>query len=243
MFTKAFVIEFLGLPGSGKSTLSHRVAQMLREIGVPVEEPTYTLTHMPSPWIRLFKKGLRVGWGALCMPRCASILTRAVISSHPESAAVMLVNLLFVATLVRKPRRGPTIAILDQGVFQAVWSIGFRGDERAITRCVAALVGCDLLPSAVVAMDVPVDVVRNRLSQRSGAASALEKTGIDDASWQRAASVYEQIKEALYGLVSQGEPLHILRISNAHGDIETNARQVASEICTICNFKCVTEEE
>lgn len=233
MSQKPFVLEFVSLPGSGKSTLSHRVAQMLRKTGVAVKEPTYALTHMTSPWIRLLKKGIHVGWAVLCMPRCVSSLTRAVVSSRPESAIAMLANLLFVVALVRKRRCTPGIVILDQGVFQAVWSIGFRSDEQAVTRCVAALVECDLIPRTVVVIDAPVPTVRNRLSQRPGIASVLEKRGIDEVSWQKAACIFERVKKMLYDLTVRGKRMYMIRLNNSHDDVEPNARRVANEIGAI----------
>ena len=43
-------IEFYGLPGSGKSTLSHIVAERLRSEGYAVEEPSYDIDHQhPLP--------------------------------------------------------------------------------------------------------------------------------------------------------------------------------------------------
>src|SRR2546430_8317182 len=37
------VIEFVGLAGVGKSTLSHRVAEILQQRGWQVEQPTYSV--------------------------------------------------------------------------------------------------------------------------------------------------------------------------------------------------------
>ena len=49
-------LEFYGLPGCGKSTISHLVAKKLREQGYAVNELTYILDHKYPPNIRRFIK-------------------------------------------------------------------------------------------------------------------------------------------------------------------------------------------
>src|SRR5438034_6556976 len=48
--------SFIGLPGVGKSTLSHRVAEMLQQRGWRVEQPTYSVDHEMHTWERLLLK-------------------------------------------------------------------------------------------------------------------------------------------------------------------------------------------
>ena len=50
-------VEFYGLPGSGKSTISHLVAEELRRQGKTVQEPTYDTDHKYSPSVR---KGIKL---------------------------------------------------------------------------------------------------------------------------------------------------------------------------------------
>lgn len=48
-------IDILGIPGCGKSTIAHLLADMLSNRGT-VEEPTYTLAHQTSSSIKVLKK-------------------------------------------------------------------------------------------------------------------------------------------------------------------------------------------
>lgn len=50
-------LEFYGLPGSGKSTISHLVAEELRKQGKTVKEPTYDTDHRYSGGVR---KGIKL---------------------------------------------------------------------------------------------------------------------------------------------------------------------------------------
>ena len=49
-------IEFFGLPGCGKSTISHQVAERLRAKGYKVYEPTYYSDHNLKPVCRKLRK-------------------------------------------------------------------------------------------------------------------------------------------------------------------------------------------
>lgn len=54
--TKCVHVEFYGLPGSGKSTISHMVAKELRAKGFDVCEPSFNSDHMLHPIVRkIFK--------------------------------------------------------------------------------------------------------------------------------------------------------------------------------------------
>jgi Fe2+ transport system protein B len=72
---RPLVIEFLGLPASGKSTLSHAAADALRRHGMPVAEPTYVADHLMAGGRRYLHKLGRVSNEVLCRPRgAASVL-------------------------------------------------------------------------------------------------------------------------------------------------------------------------
>ena len=54
--TKCVHVEFYGLPGSGKSTISHMVAKELRANGFSVCEPSFYSDHLRHPIIRKIVK-------------------------------------------------------------------------------------------------------------------------------------------------------------------------------------------
>ena len=53
------IIEFLGLPCSGKSQISHELAALIREYGKSVCEKQYELSHMQKPHKRVISKILK----------------------------------------------------------------------------------------------------------------------------------------------------------------------------------------
>ncbi len=53
---RTIFLDFYGLPGCGKSTVSHIVAKKLKDSGMRVAEPVYVLDHDVLPVIRKLKK-------------------------------------------------------------------------------------------------------------------------------------------------------------------------------------------
>ena len=53
---KAVFVEFYGIPASGKSTISHYMANRLRDEGLDVCEPTYAVTNIRFKFLRGFIK-------------------------------------------------------------------------------------------------------------------------------------------------------------------------------------------
>ena len=49
---KGINIEFYGIPGCGKSVISHKLAQILKKEGFQVFEPTYNIVHEKSAFYR-----------------------------------------------------------------------------------------------------------------------------------------------------------------------------------------------
>lgn len=62
-------LEFYGLPGCGKSTISHLVAEELRKRGKTVREPTYEVDNRYSTWKRRTIKFLKMVRYSLIHPR------------------------------------------------------------------------------------------------------------------------------------------------------------------------------
>ena len=62
------ILEFFGMPGSGKSTVSHLLAERLRGNGYTVIEPSWLIDNKKSKVKRLCKKMLLAIIYELCNP-------------------------------------------------------------------------------------------------------------------------------------------------------------------------------
>src|SRR3954447_1617900 len=99
-------LEFLGLPASGKSTLSHMVAGVLRRHGVRVSEPTYITDHVMSDRTRYLHKLRRVAVELVHRPGPARQALGLVVRSHQRRGLetfLSTVNWLFIRSVTEGP--------------------------------------------------------------------------------------------------------------------------------------------
>ncbi|HEU4642187.1 MAG TPA: AAA family ATPase [Gemmatimonadaceae bacterium] len=174
------VVEFLGLPASGKSTLSHAVARALRARDVPVREPTYTLDHETAIGARRVRKLALAALAVMRHPaRSAHWVRRIARSGQRRSgwASAVAINWLYLLEVARGGAARPGVCLLDQGLLQALWSIGygaraFRLRSPGLRTRLRAL-----LPRRVMVVLVTADraALERRLDGRDHPASRLER--------------------------------------------------------------------
>jgi hypothetical protein len=148
------VIEFVGLPGAGKSTIAR---------ALPTSWPTSRNTDLP----------------VLPLPRRLNLYRAAlpfVMSLRPLEVedAARLGKLAAELRLYERPAPGPLV--IDQGMIQKLWSIlyGRRCHGVAeLERLVVAL--GPSAPDLIVRLGTPPDIAAERLATRNGGNSRLQK--------------------------------------------------------------------
>src|SRR4029077_17947708 len=101
---RSAVIEFIGLPGVGKSTLSHRVAEILQQRGWRVEQPTYSVDHEMGTSERLLLKLRLVLAEAFFHPARAVRSVNAILATRQASGADFIgatINWRLIPSLLR----------------------------------------------------------------------------------------------------------------------------------------------
>lgn len=162
------VVELAGIPGSGKSRRIRMLAERLTERGVAVRLPQARLApSVPTP-LRLARKGLACATTAVTAPRATTQVLWGVIASRqpgPGDVAGRAVQWLVADSAARRAARGTGVALVDEGLVQALWSIGVRGDVRPV---LAALDAWRRAPRAdlLVVVRVDPDVALARLAAR-----------------------------------------------------------------------------
>lgn len=176
-------VEFLGLPGVGKSSVSMRAAALLRARGFGVSQPAHAVGVIPDVVARALVKSWPVGREVLRHPVASLRATAAVIATRQTSRVVlfkMLFNWLLVAALMRRSVSRPGVHLFDQGIAQGIWSIGLSAADAGIDRCGERLIELVPLPDIVVVLRASPETVTQRLRRRGGRESRADAWTLDD---------------------------------------------------------------
>lgn len=167
-------IELLGLPASGKTTLVENLQQGShardREIIAPLKRAPVTIGERTAKRYRDFTSVSRQLFGD---PARSHRIWRACTGFGQPSLALqvrMYLNCLRVDSLARSGN-GNTHkikdVILDQGIFQAVWSLALRANiqsQERLLQCSRDLLGNLAMPELVILVDIPADIACRRLA-------------------------------------------------------------------------------
>jgi hypothetical protein len=230
-------VEFVGLPGAGKSALSRQVAVLLGTEGLPVSEPTHRLDQVGTASRALAKVGYGIR-GAVAAPLAGARWMRAFTAMGQrglsETGRVAL-NWFFLAGLTRGLAHRPGVHLLDQGIFQGLWSAGYGARDGAIrVREIVAAVPKALPPRVlVVVVETSPETLRRRLHQRLGGDSRLERdltAGEPAGSLTRAIAAFASVQELLRLLERHGA-IAVMWVQGEHPEqLPVTAKAVAGWI-------------
>ena len=117
------VLDFFGIPGCGKSTVSHLLAEELRKKGTIISEPSYDTDHNLSPVSRKSIKLVGFIKEFILHPIKTTILIWNIHQiKNPLVSSIALAMVIIIRTSEIKKNRGG-ITILDQGLAQLAISI------------------------------------------------------------------------------------------------------------------------
>jgi len=195
------LVEFFGLPGSGKSTMSRCVADFVRTHGLYVDETTYEIDHRHRAVARWALKATRILLFAVAHPSRALSGFAAVLSTDQSTWTDLgksLFNWLFVMSIASRKRLHGRVTILDQGLAQALWSVDFAARQRAcFDRMLASVQQPAIKPDLVIYVRTNLRSVGSRLSARTDRASRLNPFGCDVGALQRRHAQNEAIVQKL----------------------------------------------
>lgn len=172
------VVELCGLPGGGKSHLARRVCDALEGQGAAVHRPGLRIGPQVRGPRRLAGKLGLVTRAVLDEPG-ASLRLAAALHGAPGTGGPDVLG-RWVAwsctqRLVTDARRLNGVTVLDEGVLQAIWSIGLRSDVAPVLRRLERDRASWAAPDLVVVVDASVDLVDQRLASRRSRHSRTQR--------------------------------------------------------------------
>lgn len=209
------VVEFFGLPGAGKSAVSHSLARRLRLAGRRVAEPTFELVHTLGPTARRLRKGAYIFQEFARRP-VASLQQAAKIASLPQrsywEAVKTAMNWIMVTSFFRKHGDPNSVLLLDQGVCQAAWSVYVGTGSRGWPARAALQPVLDPpFPIAVVVVAADLPTVQRRFTGRHPQSRMEGVTAFDG----RAEHVFQELRDIL--VASRGDRLQVVVVDNGDG--------------------------
>jgi thymidylate kinase len=232
------IVEFLGLPGVGKSTLSHRVAEVLRQKGMPVYEPTYWPVYTLRKYKRIIRKMLFIGWELLGNPGQSWLSAKAILSSKQITSKDLIKTLvawLHLSSLRQAHSRIAGVHLFDESICQALWSIGFGAREKELAFIANRLLSLSHPPHIVVVLEASLKTIETRLAARPIRHSRLENRLLDDPNiLASAADLLKEIKEVEMQVSARHDNMRIMIIDNDRDeDFETNVVKIGELIVRI----------
>lgn len=223
-----YVVEFVGLPGTGKSTLARAVVAQLRLRGIPTTEVMATLGPDAGRAARLARKVGAIGRAAF-EPGSGALAANVGFRSGQRDARDQIArpaNLLVVRHAVRRAHRLPGAHILDQGPVQEWWSAALRADDVKVLGLAESDPGerSDLL----VRVDTPLDLLVERLEARGTRQSRLE--GLSPADRRRELERGEVLLDSLSDQLVHSPGVHASAIQRVDGLDPTAAEMIAEII-------------
>jgi hypothetical protein len=175
--TPGFVVELFGLPGSGKSHFAREFLRSSAEIGMPVDLPGAGVGPTVPPLPRVARKLGLVAGQVLQRPGASCITMRSIVSfQRPRTEGLgRCVQWAITQRLLTSAGRSPGVHLFDEGLLQALWSVGLRGDVTPTLRALEQRSGRDAMPDLVVAVHASIDEIEDRLAARRSRHSRLQE--------------------------------------------------------------------
>ena len=193
---ESLVIEFVGLPGVGKSTLCRSVAAELETRGANVHEPIYE-RNTYSTIRRIASKARFASHGLIANPKTTLRTTQHVRQTDqqsPSDSIRVLFNLYYVMGVTNTFQPRASVTLLDQGVFQARWSVSLQS-KQPITEAIKTVeIPPHLTPDLVVFVEATDTTIASRLINRTDGDTRFSP---NSEAFERARDGYETIKSQI----------------------------------------------
>jgi adenylate kinase family enzyme len=176
------IVEFYGLPGVGKSTISHEVVSILSRNNVVVVEETRNVDTVTGVLSRQIIKLLLAIKNIALKPIAKFRLIIQLLGikqSSVLSTIKLLINYLYICQIYKNCENKSSIKIIDQGLLQAAWSLLLENSSDANIDSVNRLLKDEINEIKkntyiVVILEADVNILVERILKRKHGFSRLD---------------------------------------------------------------------
>lgn len=225
---ESLLVELCGLPGVGKTHIAGTLLEDCGRYGLTVHAADASVSAAVGAPIRVPRKVLLAAEQVLVHPVLSTRAARMVAGSRqPTWRDVLSHNLGWLMTqrLLARAQRRSGVHVFSEGVVQAWWSMGLRGDGDLVVESVGDPRFGVVLPDLLVVVQAPLDVVGRRLAARASRHSRTQSLTLDDQRSELARG-----QGLLAALVNQwedgaaGHPVKVLHVDNPGISADGSAR-------------------
>ncbi len=230
-----FIVELCGLPGVGKSSLARDVAAGSAERGDGVAMPTAAIGPEVGAVRRIGRKLRLVTEESLRRPVSSGEAAWRIARSGQGGigpVASRWVQWEATQRLMAEARSTPGVHLFDEGVTQALWSLGLRGDSSATLGALGATTGRWDHPDLIAVLDRPIETVDARLRRRGSRHSRLQDS-TDDALRRAELSRGKDLFDRLVEWWAECLPAQVTIIRMIEGDGSPPAIQASGLLAAI----------
>jgi 2-phosphoglycerate kinase len=231
-------VEFVGLPGVGKSTVARELVALLRARNCVVVASTDLTREDATFLLRTFYRlKLIASASPSTIPLYCRIAANVIAQGQHTLLDLMKVIYNFwtvVAMLTTYRRHNRGLVIVDQGIAQAIWSVHLTATKTK------RLEGWNLVAKAIglhdirfVVLQADTDLVKARLGQRCETTSRMQSASRSDCSWHEAETIRRRLVIAMQEWLETDKELYETktdRLIVLRTDDQNKPAELAAEI-------------
>lgn len=198
MSNRHLLIEFIGLPGAGKSTISKQVREELKDSDIIFDN----LIGIECPLSRLNRSIWKIKYivkEIVLHPAFNLKQINLILRSKQETFMdfiIVTTNWIIMMGQWRKGKKTGKNIISDQGIVQAVWSVFLSAKEDM---CIEEFLDQVDLPDIVFYIKIDREIMKLRLTKRNSGQSRMERKNNfnDEEIYLKSIEIFKQIKKYL----------------------------------------------